>query len=162
MHGDGVAVDAPAGEARGPEHLLHRLWLPGVAARRESGLARCSACGGWLTGNAQGKYFTYVCRSEGCGMTASGLQLDAHVDGMVLPRVIQESKAMRFVDVPPHGEELHDLEQEREDVRQRAVRGEVPSEMAFPASRRSTGSARCCCRVAGCTSCDRSSLPGWP
>jgi site-specific DNA recombinase len=98
-----------------------------------SGLARCQACGGRLVGNAQGRYFSYVCRAVDCaGMTASGKQLDAFVEGLVLPRVVAESKALRFMDVPPHGEELHELEEEREHVRAAAVAGEVPTDVAFP------------------------------
>jgi site-specific DNA recombinase len=97
-----------------------------------SGLARCQACGGRLTGNAQGKYFSYVCRGNGCRMTASGLQMDAHVEALVLPRVIRESKTLRIVDIPPHGEELAALDDEREQVRTAAVSGEVPTDVAFP------------------------------
>lgn len=98
-----------------------------------SGLARCAGCGGRLTGNAHGKYFSYVCRNGDCeGMTASGGQLDAHVESEVLPRVVKESKTLRILNVPPHGEELADLEAEREELRTRAIAGDVPSDVAFP------------------------------
>jgi site-specific DNA recombinase len=97
-----------------------------------SSLARCQECGGRLTGNAQGKYFSYVCRANGCGMTASGLQLDAHVEGLVMPRVVRESRSLRIMDVPPHGAELTALDEEREQVRVGAVAGEFPTDVAFP------------------------------
>jgi site-specific DNA recombinase len=97
-----------------------------------SGLARCQACGGRFVGNAQGPYFYYVCRAVDCaGMSASGKQLDAHVEALVLPRVIAESRSLRFVEIAPHGPELAELDAEREQVRAALAAG-LPTDVGFP------------------------------
>jgi DNA invertase Pin-like site-specific DNA recombinase len=83
-----------------------------------AGLVRCSECGSRLVGNAQPEgRFVYKCGEASCGkVTCSGRGLDQHVSSLVLPRIVRESKRFRVIDIPPHGAELVELEEERADL----------------------------------------------
>lgn len=99
-----------------------------------SGLARCQVCGGRMVGNAQPKgRFVYKCGTAECAqVTCSGTGLDEHIAALVLPRIIKESKRIKFAEIAPHTDELAMLESERGELLGGYTSGALPSDVALP------------------------------
>ena len=98
-----------------------------------SGLARCQVCGGRMIGNAQPRSFVYKCGQAECGkVTCSGSGLDAHLTELVLPRVIAESRRLRFAKLSPYVDEEHLLTEERTGLVDGHTAGRLVADLVFP------------------------------